>query len=50
MMTPLMVSRNSHIMVTKGRDVYQVNPESDFQGKIILTFQILNQKWKMSLI
>ncbi|WP_206077556.1 calcium-binding protein [Providencia sp. MGF014] len=34
----LMVSRNSHIMVTKGRDVYQVNPDQIFQGKIIFDF------------
>ncbi|MFP4909599.1 hypothetical protein [Providencia hangzhouensis] len=34
----LMVSRNSHIMVTKGRDVYQVNPNQIFQGKIIFDF------------
>lgn len=34
----LMVSRNSHIMVTKGKDVYQVNPDQIFQGKIIFDF------------
>ncbi|MDL9985765.1 C80 family cysteine peptidase [Providencia rettgeri] len=34
----LMVSRNSYITVTKGRDVYQVNPDQIFQGKIIFDF------------
>ncbi|WP_285315601.1 C80 family cysteine peptidase [Providencia rettgeri] len=41
----LMVSRNSHIMVTKGRDIYQVSPEQIFQGKI--TFDFINMKSEM---
>ncbi|MEQ5681675.1 C80 family cysteine peptidase [Providencia huaxiensis] len=41
----LMVSRNSHVMITKGKDIYQVSPDQIFKGKI--TFDFLNIKPEM---